>query len=135
VQSNSRDRCYWALSEVQLRGAYGDLSTTRCGTHDEHVLGGYGTTGAGKWLEKTYDLSTMPHDELRVSLDLLKLDSWDDESGSVMVDGKEVWARAFARHEGVAICGSGNEDMRVRVDKTVLHSNDNVTIRVQTTLN
>ena len=136
VKSSSRDRCYWAVSQLQLRGAYGELSTTSCGRGAHaHVLGGYGVSGGGKWMEKSYDLSTMPHDELHVSLDFLKLDGWDDESAVVLVDGKEVWAQAFGHNDGVKICGNGNPDVRVRVDKTVLHSSDTVTVRVRTSLN
>ena len=34
----------------------------------------------------------MPHDTLRIDLDFIALDTWDGETGQVMLDGAEIWA-------------------------------------------
>ena len=50
-------------------------ATSTCGVFGG-ILGGYNLAGRGASLQKTFDLVTMPHDQLRVSLDFIKIDAW-----------------------------------------------------------
>ena len=55
----------------------GDAPAARstCGAFGA-ILGGYNIAGQGVSLQKTFDLATMPHDQLRVSMDFIKIDGW-----------------------------------------------------------
>ena len=55
----------------------GDAPAARstCGAFGA-ILGGYNIAGGDTSLQKTFDLATMPHDQLRVSMDFIKIDGW-----------------------------------------------------------
>ena len=96
--------------------------------------------GQGAWLEKTYDLAAYPHDELSLSLDFIKIDSWDNEEASVLIDGVVVWSQVFIYNEGSDVCGNGNYaewlDEKLKVGPFEMpHDTDTLTLRVETTLN
>ena len=117
-----------------------ELSTTgQCGGLSS-ILGGFGVLGQGAWLEKTYDLAAYPHDELSLSLDFIKIDSWDNEEASVLIDGVVVWSQIFIYNEGSDFCGNSNYaewlDEKLKVGPfEMAHDTDTLTLRVETTLN
>ena len=41
---------------------------------------------------RTYDLSSVSHAELTISMDFIALDSWDNEKAFINLDGTEVWS-------------------------------------------
>jgi hypothetical protein len=115
----------------------GELRTTTCGILGE-MLGGYDVLGRGAWVEKVYDLRGQMHSSVDISLTFVKIDSWDGERGIVLVDGREIWSRAFAVGEGSQHCGQVNgwDERDVRVGPvTVVHSADTLALRVTSTLN
>ena len=117
-----------------------ELSTTgQCGGLSS-ILGGFGVLGQGAWLEKTYDLAAYPHDELSLSLDFIKIDSWDNEEARVLIDGVVVWSQVFIYNEGSDFGGNGNYaewlDEKLKVGPFEMpHDTDTLTLRVETTLN
>ena len=108
-----------------------------CGILGE-LLGGYDVLGRGAWTRKTYDLHDQLHSSVDISLTFVKIDSWDDERGIVLVDDREIWSRAFSVGDGSQHCGQVNgwDERDVRVGPvTVVHSADTLTLRVTSTLN
>ena len=120
----------WSSSIAQ------NLGTTHCGALGE-LLGGFGLLGSGDWLEKTYaDLPT--HSSVSLQLVFVKVDSWDGERGIVLVDGREIWSRAFVVREGSQHCGGelGWHERDYQVGPlSIDHVARSLTLRVTTTLN
>ena len=58
------------------------------------ILGGFTLAPPPAFLQKAFDLSTMPHNELQVSLDFVQIDQWVGESTSVSVDRQVLWSAA-----------------------------------------
>ena len=114
--------------------------TSECGSFGT-ILGGYNIiSGGGSYLEKTYDLAAMEHDQLTISFDFVKIDSWDNEAGQLLVDGTEVWSQIYGGGSlgGVAECGSdtaGWVEIKDHISLTISHTDDHVTLRFQTGLN
>jgi hypothetical protein len=48
-----------------------------------------------------------PHYRLKVKVNFWKIGSWNNERGSISVDGKEIWGRNYTVSEGYqnTICG------------------------------
>ena len=112
------------------------LATTTCGVIGE-MLGGYAILGHGDWVEKAY-VGLPTHRSVSVELVFVKIDSWDGESGIVMVDGTEVWTRSFTLGEGSQTCGAqyGWHEREFQVGPlAVPHTASTLTLRVTSTLN
>eukprot|EP00492_Amphilonche_elongata_P001588 TRINITY_DN19_c0_g1_i5.p1 TRINITY_DN19_c0_g1~~TRINITY_DN19_c0_g1_i5.p1 ORF type:complete len:931 (+),score=175.89 TRINITY_DN19_c0_g1_i5:289-2793(+) len=93
---------------LQSQGTYVDdfsqgwnVPTSTCGSYGT-ILGGYNVIAAGE-ISKMYNL---PYTgcSVRVQLDFIKIDTWNDETAYVTIDGEEVWRRTFAFNDGL-----GNE--------------------------
>jgi hypothetical protein len=111
------------------------LATTSCGVIGE-MLGGYGILGQSDWVEKAY-VGLPAHVSASVELVFVKIDSWDGENGVVLVDGTEVWSRAFTLGEGSQTCGAqyGWHERDVLVGPIALsHTASTLTLRVTSTL-
>jgi hypothetical protein len=120
-------------------------NTTTCGDFGT-ILGGYGEI-AGTTNEKTFNLNSVSHSEVRVTLDYLTVDSWDGEEAFVTVDGSKVFTNnhCFCSQDcqnnggtcgGRQQCGntSHKHDRLFPVDETVSHSSGSVTIGGGSTL-
>ena len=56
------------------------------------MLGGYNVLGNGAYLEKKFDLSgAPPHGQVRVELDFIKIDSWDNEDAQGITFCNAIW--------------------------------------------
>jgi hypothetical protein len=118
--------------------------TMTCGSFGE-ILGGFGL-GAGKSLEKTYDLSRQPrHTMVILSLRFLKIDSWDGEAGVVYIDGSQVWKSQSLNFQDDDDVGGGRQcgseasphwtERAVEVGPiSVAHSAESLRLTVTTTL-
>ena len=51
--------------------------------------------GGGNYLEKTFSLRQIDHEQLFISFVFVQIDSWDNENATLLVDGIEVWRQAF----------------------------------------
>ena len=133
------DTLGWTAAEQTDGGGNStlQLSVTRCGSLGS-LLGGFRVLGSGAWLLKTYDLSGHPHSAVELSMEFVKVDSWDDEEAVVEVDGQVVWRRTFSVEEGQRRCGnpnSGWKDRAVAVGPMQLeHTAARLRLRVGTTL-
>ncbi len=111
---------------------------TTCGSFGE-ILGGVGF-GSGSWLQKTYDLRRKPHRFVSVSLQFVKIDSWDGESGVVFADSELVWSKSFSHsaQSGSLQCGSRNagwHEQAVSVGPLfIAHTADTLTLTATSTL-
>lgn len=123
------------FEEEWTSSAGGKPQTTSCPGFGD-IVGGHGILGgAGDWVQVTFDLSAQPHTMAFVSLNFIKLDSWDNERASVSVDGIEVWSEAFSVDQGGSNrCGADWNDLMRAVSATVPHSAATLTVRVTTTL-
>jgi len=100
---------------------------TACGSYGK-ILGGYNVLSTPSNC-KTYNLLNIAHNEARVKLDYIKIDSWDVEDAIVRLDGAQVWRETYcfcsqgcANCGGSAVCGgSWNEERKISVDKSVSH--------------
>ena len=125
--SSQQDITGWVTFESQT-------STTVCGEFGE-IIGGYEMLGAGAWLEKTFGLPT-PHSSAHISLNFIKIDSWDDEHATMYVDGNVWWDGTFSVDMGSSnVCGGSWNDLLYPVSVELAHSAAQLTLRVTSTLN
>lgn len=62
------------------------------------ILGGVGTAGIGTTLTRNFDLTGIPHTQIKVELDYYAIDSWDGEFAFVFATGaagssRNIWAQ------------------------------------------
>merc|ERR1712048_1488649 len=105
-----------------------------CGSYGK-ICGGYNTKAKGHDIKKTY--KNLPAGKYTVSLDFIKIDSWDNENAYVQVNGKTCWTKKLAG-QGKQVCGSKNggwNEDRIKVLCTASAVNNQFTVRVYTQLN
>jgi hypothetical protein len=78
---------------------------TTCGVFG-NILGGYEKI-SGQENEKTFS-SLPPYETLRYSVDFIKLDSWDGESGYFEINDIRIFEKAYSAGAGEQICGRTN---------------------------
>jgi hypothetical protein len=72
------------------------------------ILGGPLAFGKKAALAKTFKVP--PHYQLRINVQIWKIDSWDYERMIVLADGFQ-WETIWGHDdEGTALCGAGGED-------------------------
>merc|ERR1711981_762341 len=108
---------------------------TTCGKFGK-ICGGYGVKGKGAEIKKTYKA---PAGAYSVSLDFIKLDSWDNERAYVSVNGKLCYNKVLHYSRGTNVCGHGHggfKEEKIRVTcKGTLSKAGNLAVRVWTSLN
>lgn len=57
------------------------------------LLGGFNVFGKGATVSRVFEME--PHYRIKVKLTFAKIDSWDNEEGSISLDGEKIWARRF----------------------------------------
>ncbi|MCO4774311.1 MAG: proprotein convertase P-domain-containing protein, partial [Deltaproteobacteria bacterium] len=85
------------------------------------MLGGYGNI-AGGTLEITLDTSAIEHTEARIATRYHAVDSWDNETGWIDIDGVNLWAATFNLNSGSNVCGGGWKDRSTYIDQSVTHT-------------
>ena len=123
---------------AQWRGSLEPLFTTHCGDPLNSILGGYRFAGVGAYLERSYDLAASPHSIARITLDFIKIDSWDGEAAMLLVDGEEEWRQTFSAADGEPLCGSTNPGWNEQVVKVAVKANHDsalLPLRLATELN
>ena len=120
---------------AQWTGSVTPIFTTHCGDPLNFILGGYGFSGQGAYLEREYDFLGKPHNIARVTFDFYKIDSWDGEAAVLLVNGAEEWRQTFTGAEGQALCGSTNPGWNEHVDVNAKHDGPMLTLRVMIELN
>jgi hypothetical protein len=79
------------------------LTSLGCGSG---MLGGPGVAGAG-FVATDSVQNLPPHQQIQISGQYLRIDSWDGESAWVKVDGTQAWALAYTMPAtGTNVCGS-----------------------------
>jgi hypothetical protein len=107
----------------------GDLGT---------IVGGIDNTDNND-ITKSYDLP-MTQCSVRIQMEFIKMDTWDDETATVTVNNQDIWSEVLVYNENsdgaINYCGRTNhvEDIHV-IDETVTVSEDYLEIHVTTTLN
>ncbi len=98
----------WSPSERTTCGGFGT------------ILGGYGQFGSGVTATRTW--TGLPdHSEAKVAFRYVKIDTWDNETAWLQVDGKQVWTKVGG-HEGAQTCGNGTGDATWDVKQVVGHT-------------
>lgn len=124
---------------AEWSGSLDPLFTTHCGDPMNSILGGFRFAGVGAYLERSYDLTAIPHNIVRVSFDFYKIDSWDGEAAMLLVNGEEEWRQTFSAADGEPLCGAttaGWNEQIVAVDlPSIKHDGAFLTLRVATELN
>ncbi|CAK93812.1 unnamed protein product (macronuclear) [Paramecium tetraurelia] len=125
----------WNAAHTNFMGQDGWISingisgSSKCG--GVPLIGGYQRFGKNQGLSKTIRLQ--PHYKLRLLVLWAKIDSWDNENGLILFDGKQVWNQNFNNDNGyqVKVCGNSEPKYHTlfkRIDITVDHSGDQVKI-------
>ena len=111
---------------------------TSCGTYG-NILGGYKTISTAT-NSKTYGLLDVPHTHVRLNLDYIKIDSWDNENAVVHLGGQQIYSHTFCFCSqgcqngggtcgGSAICGGGwDEEHTIEVTGTIAHTGNSVVV-------
>lgn len=113
-------------------GTAGERTTT-CGSFGL-VLGGFGAAKKSQEMVLLYNMTQMPpHDVVRVELDFLKIDGYNNQRGRIIADDNVVWEHEFFLDEGENVCGSMyRKEASVHVSVDVPHSDEYMTLRVTT---
>merc|ERR1712159_240161 len=111
------------------------VKITSCGSYG-NICGGYNTKAKSHDIKKTY--KNLPAGKYKISLDFIKIDSWDNEYAYVQVNGKTCWQKKLAAGSGKQLCGRTNggwneEKMNVKCSADAV--NGQFTVRVYTALN
>lgn len=111
-------------------------TSSSCAAAYSAMLGGYGYFGAGAKTSQTFDFRGIPHTELAVDLELVIIDSWDNEEAIVKLDGVEGYRTTFGGGTGISDdCGSDwNEAGPQAVSLKQAHSASFVTVEITSTL-
>ncbi|CAD8189874.1 unnamed protein product [Paramecium octaurelia] len=131
----------WTAAHTNFMGLDGWMSingisgSSKCG--GVPLIGGYQRFGNNQGLSKTIRLQ--PHYKLRLLVLWAKIDSWDNENGLILFDGKQVWNQSFNNDNGyqVKVCGNSESKYHTlfkRIDITVDHSGAQVKIDFQSSL-
>jgi len=83
----------WDCGTIQTCGSLGEI----CGGKDHK--------GKGSSIERSVDLAAGTY---KLTLDFIKVDSWDGEEGQVYVNGEKCWTSGpLSGHDGSQQCGQG----------------------------
>merc|ERR1712019_332675 len=111
------------------------VAITNCGSLGK-ICGGYNTKAKSHDIKKTY--KDLPAGTYEVSLDFIKIDSWDNEAAIVQVNGKTCWEKKLAAGSGKQLCGqkhNGWNEEKIKVKCSAPAVNGQFTLRVYTQLN
>merc|ERR1711937_644577 len=111
------------------------VKITDCGSLGK-ICGGYNTKAKSHDIKKTF--KDLPAGKYKISLDFIKIDSWDNENAIVQVNGKTCWQKKLAAGSGKQLCGqkhNGWNVEKIKVTCTGDAVNGQFTLRVTTQLN
>ena len=96
-------------------------ATSSCG--GDMLLGGYGNIAWGT-LQITVDTDAHAHTEARVATEYWAIDSWDNETGWIDIDGTNLWFDVLVHTNAPGyVCGTTSwGDQTVDIDQTITHS-------------
>lgn len=123
--------------EGGIPDAWNVAASGSCGNWGSFI----GPFGSGGSAERSVGLGPIAHTELRVAFEAFILDSWDNESLRLYIDGALEWQRS-CHHSNPDTCGSetnvcrnaGFNDGRVLDDAAMPHSASAATIEFDSTL-
>ncbi|CAD8120114.1 unnamed protein product [Paramecium sonneborni] len=112
----------------------GKNQTSICGIE---VYGGYNNFGSKTILSKQFIMK--PHFKVRIQVQWVKIDSWDNEQGQMLVDGTVVWKNNYTNSDeyGIKVCGNLNENYKTvyqNIDITVDHTGKYMLLQFKSTL-
>lgn len=119
--------------------ASGWSMTTRTACNSANMLGGYNTT-AGTSFNKSFDLSSFPHTDVKVELDYYAIDSWDGEIAYVYLSGSNVnkiWKLNISGGDSgrINVCGNASySDGVYHAELSGTHTANTVTVYAGSTL-
>ena len=109
-----------------------ETSLSHCGDHNL-FLGGYCNAGGNHVMQKSVEISSTPHTEVRIVAKVHLIDSWENEMVWMSIDDHIVWTTTGAAVGNImSICGnpSHNEaSLGITVDVTVPHTKKYVNIQ------
>merc|ERR1712159_793839 len=110
------------------------VKITACGSYG-NICGGFNTKAKSHDIKKTY--KNLPAGTYQVSLDFIKIDSWDNEAAIVQVNGKTCWNKKLSAGSGSQKCGQkhgGWHEEKYKVTCSAPAVNGQFTVRVYTQL-
>ncbi len=108
----------------------GTLSS--CGGYGE-ILGGYNHFGSGASTQKTIS-TNVSHSEIKVNFDFVKIDTWDNETAYLEVDGSNQWSQSFHHNNSNNQCGNTAGENLSNGSWQGSHTASSVTIRFYTSI-
>merc|ERR1712159_649953 len=111
------------------------VKITSCGSYG-NICGGFNTKAKSHDIKKTF--KNLPAGKYKISLDFIKIDSWDNEAAIVQVNSKTCFSKRMSAGSGKQLCGQkhgGWHEERIKVTCTGDAKNGQFTVRVYTTLN
>ena len=131
--------------ETSTSGWSATNTITTCGNYGK-ILGGYNVI-SGSANAKTYSALDVVHTHARVTLDYIKIDSWDSEWATVKLAGTQIYHHQFcfcsqgcsgasATCGGSAICGGGwDEEHKIAVAATIPHTANGIEVYGHSSVN
>jgi hypothetical protein len=107
----------------------------------KQILGGHDKLGKDTPVSRTFELFGIPHAELRLSAVLYAIDSWDNETFRVELDGEpiyskkcDVWDAGTCNHNS-DICGWSFRDGLLPFTTTAAHAAEDAVLHFSANLN
>jgi len=98
-----------------------------CG--ENQIVGGYEIIAGGK-LSKKFDLPQKGC-MVKVELDYYKIDTWDNELATVLLNDEVMWSKRYAVRDGTEMCGRNNRPDQIdHVEFTATVSEETFTLAV-----
>jgi hypothetical protein len=122
VDANQIYEGQWKLVHVEDFDDVNSILNWRIGTQTsglayqcgaEKILGGYNISGKEKSLEKTFNLASIPHNEVRITYELYTIDSWDEiDEASVEINNKRYKTSStwYVDRNRQHLCGNPNDN-------------------------
>lgn len=111
-----------------------NMSTTSYCGYSGRILGGYHIFGGGSYVQ-LYLNDLLPHTEMRVSFDFIRIDFWDYDYAYASIDNSTVWSRSGVYYYGQHLCGSSSRDDEVWHETLQIeHSNSDMNLEFSTSL-
>ena len=130
--------------ETPTSGWSNTNTISSCGSYG-NILGGYNVISTAD-NAKTYTFLSIPHTQARLSLDYIKIDSWDSEQAVVRFGGNEIFRSTYCFCSqgcqnsggtcgGDAICGGGwNEERKIPVTGIIAHTGNTIEVYGDSTI-
>lgn len=109
---------------------------TSCGEFG-NILWGFNLL-SGVFNSKNFIIDEYFHTELMISMDYIKIDSWDNEDAIIRIDWETLFQKEYSSRDWTQVCGSNNANWfeeKEFISIIIPHDTNSVNVSIGSTLN